>query len=260
MMPVKIGMNSHTRLTKKPSGSARAARQQQRADVGQQQHGDVVDEPDRDQQADQRQHLRAGVEALQQARACARRPPRTAPPAGPRRRRRSSSRRSSLAPLADAAARAEPGLGLQQPVRASRRARASCRACVAAVVSSPRQAGDEADEQRSTSAIASADGDRADDGRHDVAEARVRSAGEAVAVEQRVAPPAGVAVEALRHGAEAVLRRGRDRPARPRRTRRRARAGRAATAAPSRRGRRTPSATRPGGARARRRWSRRRGG
>ena len=75
MMPVKIGMNSHTRLTKKPSGSRDARGQHERADVRGDQHRDVVDEPDRDQQADQRQHLRAGVEPLQQPGACARRPP-----------------------------------------------------------------------------------------------------------------------------------------------------------------------------------------
>ena len=246
MMPVKIGMNSQTRLTKKPSGSARCARQHERADVGR----DAA--PRRGARARPRSAGRPapapsrGRRGVAAARACARRPPRTAPPAGPRRHRRWSWRRSCpcAACRCSRTGRARPRAAAATSGVATRR-RVMPRSPPR---SGRRRGGGRPGGSQDHERDREADGDRADDGRHDVAEPLVRSVGEAVAVEQRVAPPAAVVVEALRHRAEAVLRRGRDPPARPRRTHRRARAGRAARAAPSRRGRRRPSATRPGGA------------
>ena len=123
-IPVKIGMNSHTRLTKNDERQPRRGGEHERRRVhARRSTGMLSDERGRDEQAEQRQQLHPRVEALQQA--------------GPRGHVVGEHRlahqdadaadaswldEAALPPLADAPARAQADLARQQPPRRGRSA------------------------------------------------------------------------------------------------------------------------------------------
>ncbi len=128
-MPVKMGTKSQTRLTKKPSDSLDIAARSERGGVGRDQHRQVAHERHGDEQAEQRDDLHPWVEPLQQARLCR-------GVLGEHGLRHDAGARvhglrdvAALAAPADAATRAQPDLGLEQPRR--RRLRGRGHACAA---------------------------------------------------------------------------------------------------------------------------------
>ncbi len=201
-MPVKIGMNSHTRLTKNPSGRPDATARTSVASVATDQHGQVAHEGHADQQAEDRHQLHPGVESLQQAGLVGRRPRRTSPGAAGRRRRRSSSHEAAFLRLPMHPHGHSPTSG-----RSSQSGMA-----VASLMSAPRPSEVARDRRRPHLAD---DEDRAehrngDDGdadhrRDHVAERRMLVVAEAVPVEEGVVPEAGVVPQPGRDGVEVVL-------------------------------------------------------
>ncbi len=81
-MPVKIGMKSHTRLTKNDNESSRRGRERQRRRVHAEEHGDVAHERGHDEQAEERNQLDPRFQALEQTCVATRRRRRTWPGAG----------------------------------------------------------------------------------------------------------------------------------------------------------------------------------
>ena len=239
MMPVKIGMNSHTRLTKKPTGSAESAASRSVPAYMASSTGMFRTSAVDDQQAEQRHDLDARVDLLQQAvlRGDVLAEHRLAHHA--RGAAQGLLDEAALLALADAPARAQRDLACHEPLRrgvagSAPGTRTSLMRRLLRVVASgvlvprpwkyrirPTMREDHDRDDRD-----------ADDRRDQVADHRVVAAAEPVAAEHGMAPERAELVQPASGPPRVRTCADRGPPARPRRTRPRERGGRAASAGP----------------------------